>query len=151
MSTRFLKQMVAARMPGKIFVVGILTGLVVISAAWGQTAPAKPAGQVGPGTTAIIGPGQGVGGAPVDAPHKTLNNALRPETPQTRKDAMNSFGAAAPAGNPVAAGEVILGPGEAEQLDGATVGRIAFSALPDQVKGALGAPVHDTLSTSQGR
>jgi len=31
------------------------------------------------------------------------------------------------------------------------VDKIAFDTLPDRVKGALGAPIHETLSNSQGR
>ena len=153
MSKRFLKEIRSGRLWGKTFLAGALTGLIVLSVAWGQTpppAPAHPAGQVGPGSTASIGPAQGVRGAVVDAPHQVLNSALTPETRQTLQEAMNSYGSAA-ADNSGAAGEVILGPGEAAQLDGTTVGRIAFDTLPDRVKGALGAPVRESLNNSQGR
>lgn len=104
-----------------------------------------PAAQVVPGTAASISPQQGIGAAPANTPqHDMLNGALSTDTRETLAEAMNADPSVADA--PL--GILVIGPGEAAQLDGAHSGKIAFDTAPDSLKKALGGDIQSSLSTS---
>jgi hypothetical protein len=104
-------------------------------------------GQIVPGATGSISPSGGVNPKGSNPPAHVMANALSPQTRQTLQEAMNTVNTAS---TPMLT-DMIVGPGEAVEMDGATIDQISFNSLPDVMKTALNFQIYAVLRNGAGR